>query len=156
MILPLRQRHRHVFAVLAVVLPVVFVIGIAARSRVPLVTSLSAEISGADASNATVVWERADLFTNAPVNVRLLRGTNGESSLTLSAAGDFAKPDLLAYWTAGALPSGDALPESAVLLGSFAAPRLRLPDGFTTQSGSLILFSLADQEIVGVSKAFKP
>jgi hypothetical protein len=44
------------------------------------------------------------------------------------------------------------LPTNATLLGSFNAPALELPAAAAKTEGSLILFSLADQEIVDVSQ----
>jgi hypothetical protein len=70
----------------------------------------------------------------------------------LFAIQDFAKPDLLVYWVTGSPAITDMLPESASLLGSFNSPALDLPAEATHTDGLLILFSLADQEIVDVSK----
>jgi hypothetical protein len=59
--------------------------------------------------------------------------------------------DLLAYWVAGHPPVTDKLPTEQ-LLGAFVGGPLVLPAEAATTDGSLILFIMADQEIVDVSK----
>lgn len=153
MIRPLRQRHRHMVIALGILLPVAFAVGIAARKPVPVVSELPAALTGAPQKFAAVVWERGDLFTKTPVHVRLLRGQGGVGrfGIGLSAAKDFVKPDLIVYWVAGNPVVTDGPPADAILLGTFGAT-LPLPDESAKSSGSLILFSLADNEIVDVSK----
>ena len=60
MTLPLRQRHRRVFAVLGVLLPVAFAIGIAARKPVTGVAALPGELAQTRSEFTTTVWERND------------------------------------------------------------------------------------------------
>ena len=103
-------------------------------------------------------WERADLFAKLPVRVRLLREKTDPGSLALafSAATDyFVKPDLMVYWMAGNPLIGERLPEAAELLGGFDSAALPLPAEATHTNGVLVLFSLADNEIVGVSKSIQ-
>jgi len=153
MILPLRQRHRCMFAVIGVLLPITFVIGIAARRAVPHAATLPPELSSWSQAFTATDYDRDDLFTNAPVRVRLWREQNiGRYAVGFVAAKDFIKPDLIAYWIAGHPAATDQLPPEATLLGAFSAGPLLLPVEATTTDGSLILFSLADQEIVDLSK----
>jgi hypothetical protein len=156
MILALRQRHRRAFIALGVLLPVAFGVGIAARKPVPGMTSLPIELVAAPQKFAVTQWERADLFTRVPIQIRLLRETAGAGNFAVefSAAKDFVKPDLIAYWVAGNLNITNALPDNAQLLGAFSAGALVLPAEAASLNGSLILFSLADQEVVDVSKPF--
>ena len=153
MILSLRQRHRHVFAVLGVLLPMAFVVGVAARKPVPSVATLPPELSARAQTFTATGFDHDDLFAKAPVGVQLWReqGT-GRCAVGFVADRDFVKPDLIAYWIAGTPPAADRLPPEAALLGAFSAGPLLLPDQATTSAGTLILFSLADQEIVDVSK----
>ena len=44
------------------------------------------------------------------------------------------------------------MPEYAQLLGAFGSTGMRLPEQAASGEGLLMLFSLADQEIVGISK----
>jgi len=157
MIRPLRQRHRRIVAVIGVLLPITFVIGIAARKPVPDMTSLPKELVASPQIFAVTEWERSDLFTKTPMQVRLLRESVGAGrfALELSAARDFVKPDLIVYWIAGGPNITDLLPDNARLLGVFnSSVALPLPHGAEPGSGVLALYSLADQEIAEVSKPF--
>jgi hypothetical protein len=157
MIRPLRQRHRRVVIALGLFLPVAFAVGLAARKPLPEVDSLPREIAPAIASFASEAWRRTDLFPKTPVQVRLLREQPGteKCSLALSAARDFVMPDLLVYWVAGNSRITDSLPDGAILLDAFAAPQLPLPSAAMQSEGVLVLFSLADNEIVDVSRPLR-
>jgi hypothetical protein len=153
MILVIRQRHRRIFMVLAIVLPIAFIAGIAARRPVPT-DVLPADLRGPAQNFTATNWTRSDLFAKAPVQVRLLREHEGAGrfAIAFSAAKDFVKPDLIVYWVVGSPTVHDTLPENALLLGTFSAAALPLPDEATKASGALILYSLADNEIVDVSQ----
>ena len=154
MIRPLRIRHRRIFTMLGVLLPVAFGLGIAARKPLPVTTNLPAELNRPARAYEPGDWEQTDIFTNAPVYVHTLRQTNPGSrrAIAFSAEPDFVKPDLLVYWRPGKSETSDKLPENAVLLGAFSSPELLLPSEATGVDGSIILFSLADSEIVAVSR----
>ena len=157
MIRPLRQGHRRMVIVLGVFLPIAFVIGIAARKPVPSMTSLPKELVTSSQTFAVTEWERADLFTKTPIQVRLLRESAGAGhfAVEFSAAKDFVKPDLIVYWVTGSQTITEKLPENARLLGTFnASVALSLSPDAAQGSGVLVLYSLADQEIVEVSKPF--
>lgn len=155
MILPLRQRHRQMFAVFGVLLPLAFAVGIVARRTVPPIATLPPELSAATQTFTAAEYERDDLFAKSQVKVRLWRDlAKGQLAVGLVAPKDFLKPDLIVYWVAGQPKVTDKLPANAVLLGSFVASPLALPTEAATQQGLLILFSLANQEIVDVSKPF--
>lgn len=154
MIQPLRNSHRRMFAVLGVLLPIAFVVGIAARQPVPTAAALPKELATPSDTFTMTGWERVNLFAKAPVAIHLLRSDTATKSFAvrLSSSSDFVKPDLLVYWVAGNPMIKDVLPDNAALLGSFNSSELPLPTGVTTNEGVLVLFSLADQEIVDVSK----
>jgi len=159
MILPLRRRHRRLVMVIGVFLPVVFAVGIGARKPVPGMSSLPKELVATQNRFSVTQWERADLFRKTPIHVRLLRehAGAGRFALELSAAKDFVKPDLLVYWVTGTPGLTDTLPANARLLGAFASSTaLSLATDAGSESGVLVLYSLADQEIVEVSKPFTP
>jgi hypothetical protein len=156
MIRPLRQRHRRMVIVLGVFLPVAFAVGIAARKPVPGMISLPIELV-MQQKFAVTEWERADLFTKSPIRVRLLRESAdvGRFAVEFSAAKGFVKPDLIVYWVTGSPNATTALPENARLLGAFnASMALVLPPDAASGNGVLVLYSLADQELVEVSKPF--
>ena len=153
MILHLRERHRRIFAVLGVLLPLGFGWGIATRRTVPHPAALPSELSSWTQNFTATDYERGDLFGKSAVRVRLWReqGT-GRFAVGFNAAKDFLKPDLMTYWSAGHPRTSDTLPPEARLLGAFVAGPLVLPPEASGTDGYLILFSLADQEIVDVSK----
>lgn len=152
MILPLRQRHRRVFAWLAVLLPITFVVGIAARKPIPFRDTplLTANLRESQAE----VWNRRDMFPGLAIGIRLLRGPMGNShSVEFLPGSGFAKPDVLVYWVAGTPAIADKLPDNAWLLGAFnPSLPLQLSNEAFGAGGVLVLYSLADNEIVGVSR----
>jgi len=154
MILRLRQRHRRVFAVIGVLLPIAFVWGIAARKPVPSVANLPAEFKATPQSHVGDDWEYTDIFTNVPVRVHVLRdrAAEGRLAVSLSAEKDFTKPDLLVYWLPSYPKATNTLPEDAVLLGAFSSPVLALPEQASKSDGVILLYSLADNEIVDISR----
>jgi hypothetical protein len=152
MILQLRQRHRRVFAILGVLLPLAFAFGITARRTVPHVATLPVELAAKHSFVGT--HEELDrVFEQSPVRVRLWReqGT-GRLAVGFTSANDFLIPDLMAYWSAAQVTTNDNLPPDARLLGAARAGPLVLPAEASASDGILILFSLANQEIVDVSK----
>jgi hypothetical protein len=157
MIRPLRQLHRRVFAVIGVLLPIAFAWGIAARKPVSSVANLPAEFKATPQPHVGDDWEYTDIFTNVPVRVHLLRDrtTEGRLAVSLSAEKDFAKPDLLAYWLPSYPETTNTLPEDAILLGASSSPVLPLPEQATKSDGVILLYSLADNEIVDISRRTK-
>lgn len=153
MTLLLRQRHRRIFAVLGVLLPVAFAVGVAARKTAAPVETLPAELSSQTQTFTATDYERTDLLAKSGVKVRLWQDlSTGKFGVGLVAPKEFVKPDLIVYWLAGQQGISDKLPSDATLLGSFASTVLPLPNEAAEKEGVLILFSLADQEIVDVSK----
>jgi hypothetical protein len=72
MIRPLRQGHRIVVLTLSAFLPAVFVLGIASRRVVPLV-SISATVALHQRTDSyKSVWVRDDLWEKSPLRTRLL------------------------------------------------------------------------------------
>lgn len=157
MILPLRQRHGHIMLALGVFLPVAFAAAIVARKPVPTSAELPNSLTVAAQHFESVVWERADLFARNPIHVRLTREQNsaGRFAIEFAVSEDFVKPDLIVYWVAGNPNVTDTLPDHALLLGVFnpIAP-LVLPTEVESGEGVLVLYSLADQEVIEVSKPF--
>jgi hypothetical protein len=141
------------FDVLGVVLPLLFVVGIVVRRAVPQPETLPSELSSETVTFTATGYERDDLFAKSPVQLRLFRDrVSGAFAVGLSSSKDFLKPDLLVYWTSGNPTTSDILPSDAKLLGAFVSTTLTLPPESSTTDGHLILFSLANQDIVDVSK----
>ena len=157
MIRPLRQRHRRMVIALGILLPIAFALGIAGRKAVPSMDSLPANLLAMPQQFEATEWERADLFVKSPIKVRLLREQSKSDwvAVEFSAPTEFVKPDLMVYWVAGDPKVSDTLPDTAQLLGAFSSSSpLALPENLTMQNGALLLYSLADNEIVEVSKPF--
>lgn len=153
MILPLRLRHRRVFAIMGVLLPIAFVFGIAARRPVPSKEKLPMLVAGSSENFVPAGEELESLFHRPSIRVRPLHQPgSSRRAIRLVATADFAEPDLLVYWVPGSPAVTNQLPATATLLGSFNAPALVLPDAALNTEGSLILFSLADQEVVDNSQ----
>lgn len=157
MIRPHRQRHRRIFIALGVFLPFAFAAGLAARKTVPTLTVMPGALVATPQRWDVVEWERADLFARSPVQVRLLREHTDTDrfAVALSAANDFVKPDLIVYWVEGNPQTTAALPTNAILLGAFTASTLPLSNEIVNSRGALILYSLADNEIVAVSRSIQ-
>jgi len=155
MIRPLRQRHRRLVITLGIFLPLAFAAGIAARKSMPSMISVPDSLVVTPASFGATEWERADLFAKSPVAVRLLRETAsaGRFAVELSAPTGFVKPDLIVYWVDGNSAITGTLPNDAILLGSFGSGSLVLPAAVAKSGGRLVLFSLADNEIIELSKS---
>ena len=159
---PLRQIHRRVFLALGILLPIAFAVGLAARKPVPASSGLPEQITAIKAKFGELEWTRDDLFAEQPITVRLLReqkGT-GQYAIAFSPPKNFLKPDLLVYWSAGGTSpggtnSGGALPDNSILLGAFGPGPLPLPQDVAESAGALLLYSLADGEIVGASKPIR-
>ncbi len=154
MIRPLRQRHRRIVIALGIFLPVAFAIGIAARRPIPVAGELPSSLAIAMQPFEKIEWQRTDLFEKSKIQVRLSREHSGAGKFAVSftAATDFVKPDLLVYWSAGNQNLTNALPDDAILLGAFNSLQLSLPEIAKKSDGTLVLFSLADNEIVDVSR----
>lgn len=158
MIRPLRKRHRVMVLSLTIALPAAFAVGIATRQEVP-VAKAGALGRGPQVHNQSEIWTRNDLWEKNSIQTRLLRTGPGLGQLAVELSGmdRIVRPDVLVYWVPGEKKAGDSLPDDAFLLGSFApsiATPLTLPESALNQTGALVLYSLADQEIIASSKAF--
>jgi hypothetical protein len=158
MILSLRRRHRRVFIALGAFLPAVFAIGIATRKPAPVFGAFPAAPAAVAQSFEAVGPQRSDLFAKIPVQVRLWREQIGANrfAVGLSTGQNFVKPDLIVYWDAGNPAITDTVPDNAILLGGFGPSALLLPEQAAKSGGVLVLYSLADGEIVDVSHSFPP
>lgn len=154
MILALRQRHRGMIVVIGLFLPIAFGIGIVARKTMPPVAALPETLSQWSQHFTAISDPQAGWFTNAPIRVQFWREVeSGRMAAGFSADPDYVKPDLIVYWAKGAALDKPGLPANATLLGAFVAGPLVLPVEATTATGQLVLFSLANQEVVAVSRS---
>ncbi len=155
MIRPLRIRHRAMMAVLAVVIPLVFVAGLMAREPIPVMEQLpEAVVSLAQPSLAHQILEADDLWTVAPITTRVFGDATPATHLAveLTPQASLKLPDVLVYWApqqpAGMLPGDSFLVSS---LDGTETVRGALPEAALRTDGFLILFSLARQEVIDVA-----
>ena len=152
MIRSLRQRHSRVAVVMGLLLPLAFAAGIAARRPVPEVSELPFARESTPHNYSEVEWDRAHLFPRTPALVSLLRDANATRfAVEVSIPEGFAKPDVLVYWYSGPQPGPRDIPADSVLLGACDAC---LPLPASAQAGRLLLYSLADHEILDTSQSF--
>ena len=156
MILPLRRRHRRMFAVIGVLLPVAFVAGVAARKPIPT-TALANPLPSGQEKFSINQWERHDLFTNMIIRVQFLReaSNTNRTAIRMSAPKDFVKADLLVYRLSTESTIKDTVPDDAVLLGAFVSGQLLpIPPSAAGKPSRLVLYGLADHQIIAISNAF--
>jgi hypothetical protein len=145
----LRARHRAAILALGLLVPGLFAAALVARRPPPDPTApLEVVAPGLpDVIHEAVV----DLAEYGPLALRVHRAAGVASGfdLTLSRSALDGPPDLLAYWTAGAVDSLDR----AVLLGQVApgASVVRLPGAAATRSGTLLFYSLAHRSLVATA-----
>ena len=131
MIQPLRRYHRRAFLVLAVVLPVVFVAGLAARRNTPP-PKIEAMLLAASSGNGKK-FKYPIMVWSDPPKARLI------------ATRPFVVPDALVYWSKQS-PQENSLPAGAVFLG-------RLDPALTYQipgpaPGYFVIYSPAQQAVL--------
>lgn len=148
MIRPLRRGHRYVFLALTAILPATVVVGLSGRKPVPSVSL--PPVLGAAEPGGQEVWRRADLFGANRITARLLR--RQDRGLHMEVTGNVAAPDLLIYWTSNT--AGADLPADAVLLGRFGHSAV-VPSNLHGRSGQLVLYSLANHEVVAASQTLQ-
>jgi hypothetical protein len=158
MILALRQRHRQAFIALGAFVPVIFAVGITVRTTPPVNAALPTALEAMPQSYKKIGQAHTDLFAKVSLQVGFLREIEDPAHLAINIADgrDFVKPDLLVYWAEGTPTVTGTVPDNAVLLGTFGSKVFALPAQAAQSEGILLLYSLADGEIVDVSKPFLP
>lgn len=157
MIRPLRLRHRMVVLALSALVPAAFVLGITSRRSLPAVVSIPSVIRSQSAASYKARWTRDELWEKQQLRTRLLEDPTGSSlALEITSPEPIVRPDVLLYWIPGNPAIADSLPNDSVLVGAWIQepPKaIELPQT-AKGDGRLILYSLADHEILNVSKAF--
>src|SRR5437870_1315052 len=151
MIRPLRKRHRVMVCTLGVLLPVAFAAGLVARKPVPVAATMPSELAGTASDFGRVVWTKPDIWPGQRIITSLRRDAAGSVAVELLCR-DLAKPDVLVYWAAGKEPTAEGLPDKARLLGALSnRVPFPIPADARGEIGRLVLYSLADQEVVTAS-----
>ncbi|MGH7595223.1 MAG: hypothetical protein ACREOI_02675 [bacterium] len=157
MIQPLRRRHRWMMAAITVILPVVFVAGLAVRKPIPATENIpAASTSPSSMAFTHLLFEKTDLWPELKITTRVYADQQPAERLAVELhPQDYLKiPDLLVYWHPQPSIQTDKLPDGAYLLGALAGTqklRCILPEPAMTQDGSLILYSLAHQKIIAAT-----
>jgi hypothetical protein len=150
MILRHRQRHRAVWSLLAIVLPLLYVATLRARPPRPSPGDVPVATRGhgsPPANAARGAWHEAD-----GTRARRISGPT-EAWLEIELRGAGRPPDLLAYWIEGPVDrraGADELTASlaeAWLLGEAPGDDLRHYRLPSAGEGTLLLYSLAHREI---------
>jgi hypothetical protein len=156
MTLALRQRHRRTIFAIGLVVGFLFVMGLLKRQPVPETETLPRELAPQTQTFSATGEELGELFGDSRIRVGVWREQEtGSLAVGFIADKNFLKPDLLAYWSAVHPAKSDALPADATLLGALVGGPLLLPKEASVSDGSLILYSLANHEIVDVSKQMR-
>ncbi|MFN0244768.1 MAG: hypothetical protein ACKVWV_17925 [Planctomycetota bacterium] len=155
MIRSLRARHRLWTVALALALPVGVTAALVLRPKLPL--ALEIPFSGAERATIGPIVARDDLFESSRIRARLwsepgepANGSLPHRVLELTPEHDFARPDVLVYWSPAA-PESDAPATGSILLGSLdgtQARRMKLPENARNARGWLCIYSLVEPEIV--------
>lgn len=139
---------------LSVVLPAAFVAGIAARQPVAFDTAAPWHLARSRNAFGKVVWTKTDLWPEHRILTSLRRNAAGEDALEFVVR-ELSKPDVLVYWMSGNESMAKTLPDTARLLGALVnRATLPLPSEVRGESSRLILYSLAEHEVVAASTAF--
>ncbi len=145
MIQPLRKVHRAVFLILGIVLPVLFISGLAARH---------APLSPSDRTKGTLERSNVTGGTKFVMNagstmhkVRLIENTisGSDREFELIPDSEFLAPDVFVYWSLTKTES--SIGADAKLLGKFGPrERYRIPIGM---GGYFVLYSVAQGQVLG-------
>ena len=145
-----RQIHRQMFLLLTFLVPALLFVGLAFRPEAP-------PLSRPDLTLLT----KAGFSPNIPDNLTRIKAgehsfeiaieadSSNTSVLIIRSVDPLLKPDLLVYWVPESIQN-NSLPEHAILLGELMGTSFRhmtLPSAASTQPGSLVIYSLAHQEV---------
>ncbi len=148
MIRPLRVRHRLIWTGLAVALPALYVLGLAARQPVPggpIPVPLGDESPAAPAA----AWHTREIASGRVLAMAVSPGAGARPAvLWLHQVEDWRRPDILVYWSETPLAPQDDLAD-AILLGALDGPRPRSLNLPSRRGGHLTLYSLAHRERIG-------
>jgi hypothetical protein len=151
MVLSLRRRHRRVFSILAVFLPAAFVLGLVARVHPPTYAGVPPGLT-VPQTKGRVVWTKAELFPGRRIITTLLVDGKGRQMVEFTFR-ELTVPDLLGYWVpGGGVRETARLPENARFLGAVLSGGLLPLPADTAAGGRIVLYSLAEHEVVTVSE----
>ena len=145
-----RLVHRQMFFLLAFLIPALLFVGLAFRPDVPPVSKpdltllTKAGFASTIPRNLTHIHVREQTF-----EIGIETDSPTTSSLIIRSVNPLLKPDLLVYWVPESIQN-NSLPDKALLLGELMGTSFRhmtLPTAATTEPGSLVIYSVAHQEV---------
>ncbi|MDA0265408.1 MAG: hypothetical protein O2890_09195 [Cyanobacteria bacterium] len=155
MILSRRQVHFYSFVGLGIILPIVFIAGLALRPNYDMqatdaATDLFAQAGFATGEDGEAISSDSFTVARVPIAAETLRLTDGSVVLDLTPKKSLPVVDVLVYWDAGS-EAPEALGDEAVLLGNLAGDarrRFEIPAELQGQSGQLVFYSQAQSQVV--------
>ena len=154
MIRNLRDRHRSIFSVLALALPVAFVAALFMRPAPPPAQPITISPADPISSFTQCIFAEGNLWPQLAITVRVFADAMppAQLALELEPASALPVPEVLVYWKAGAAAGEGGELRDAFLLGALAGEQPRrwsLPRQATQGDGQLLLYSLAHQTLLG-------
>ncbi len=158
MILSRRQVHFYGFVGLGVILPIVFIAGLALRPNYDMqntdgVTDLFAQAGFATGDEGEAISSDSFAVARVTIAAATLRLTDGSVVLDLTPKKSLRVADVLVYWDAGS-EAPETLGDEAVLLGNLAGDarrRFEIPAALEGQSGQLVFYSQAQAQVVAAA-----
>jgi hypothetical protein len=144
MIQPLRTVHRRAFVALSLLLPIVLVMALVARSQPARINWISPAVSNpATVPQGTkIVWKHHSIPTTL-----VQTADQHKTAFVFGSLRDLLEPDVLLYWTAAEAHTG-SLPADAILLGAVGSGHTdsrTLPE---SPAGYLVLYALPQHRVV--------
>ena len=145
-----RLIHRQMFLLLAFLIPALLFVGLAFRPEIPPLAKPDLTLL----SKAGFVPNMPDDLTRIQAGehtfeIAIEADSSTTSFLLIRSVDPLLKPDLLVYWVGESIQN-NSLPENALLLGELMGTSFRhmtFPTAPSTQPGSLVIYSLAHQEV---------
>lgn len=155
MIRSLRRRHRVMTTAIAIILPLLFMAGIAARKAIPRM-EIPPALAPAEEKFSELIFRKSNFWPELDIAARVFADSIPPSRLAVELHPQrYLKiPDILVYWSETPASAGDKMPESAYLIGTLAGTEQRrfpLPPAALDSDGTLILYSLAQQKVIGIA-----
>jgi hypothetical protein len=154
MIQPLRTVHRRAFVGLALVLPAILLVGLAARHPRQRVSVPAAQLPNSAhlLRKSDSLWQkqtiRSEFYSDSdhPGDIFVVL-----SPVVLRPPQEANEPDLLLYWSTDQ-PQGDSVPAHERLLGVFVAGKVFTLPMSLGRTGYLVLFSLPHHTVFDTAR----
>jgi hypothetical protein len=152
MIQPLRAVHRRTSVALALVLPMILLIGLGARR--PRLGPSTHSIEVPDTWN--MVRESSTMWQKHPIRSKFYSKSDRPQDiyLVLQTAQTLNEPDLLLYWVINT-PEGNVIPAGAQFVGAFTTGKAFLLPLQEERAGHLVLFSRAHRTVFDTARVEK-